>query len=257
MATVFVMSESMAELLNDDGTADQGFNVGANKQMAVKFSFDHSLTVAYAKIYVQNVGTTGMIVRVFDNDGPNEMPGTQLAQFQYPAASIVQGWNYIALPADIDVTDGQFYIGILDVANASAIGLDTSSNGHSYKKIGTEWEPVTEGEIMIRAIVEYDTPNNDNVVPVYTLSATNYPNPFNPETTINYSVPTTGHTTLKIYNLKGEVVRTLVNDVRQAGNYSVVWNGTDDRNRSVASGIYLYRLENNGKSHIGKMLLSK
>jgi len=251
------MPESTVELLNDDGTSDQGFNVGANKQMAVKFNFSHSLTVEYAKIYVQNVGTTALIVRVFDNDGPDGMPGTQLAQLQYPATSIVEGWNYIELPADIAVTDGQFYIGILDVANASAIGLDTSTNGHSYKKIGTEWEPVTEGEIMIRAIVYYDTPVDDNVIPIYTLSATNYPNPFNPETTINYSVPTTGYTTLKIYNLKGELVRTLVNDVREAGKYNVVWNGIDDRGRTVSSGIYLYRLENNGKKLTGKMLLAK
>ncbi|HNZ45261.1 MAG TPA: FlgD immunoglobulin-like domain containing protein, partial [Candidatus Syntrophosphaera thermopropionivorans] len=85
----------------------------------------------------------------------------------------------------------------------------------------------------------------------------NYPNPFNPETTISFSVPTSGYTTLKIYNLKGEVVRTLVNDVREAGKYNVVWNGTDDRGRTVSSGIYLYRLENNGKKLTGKMLLAK
>ncbi|MBP7899282.1 MAG: hypothetical protein KAZ81_01090, partial [Candidatus Syntrophosphaera sp.] len=56
---------------------------------------------------------------------------------------------------------------------------------------------------------------------------------------------------------KGEVVRTLVNDVREAGKYNVVWNGTDDRGRTVSSGIYLYRLENNGKKLTGKMLLAK
>jgi hypothetical protein len=259
VVTVFVMPESMVELSHDDGTADQGFNVGANKQMAVKFSFNRSLTVKYAKIYIQNVGNAGLIVRVFDNDGPDGMPGSQLAQYSYPVASLVQGWNYIELPPDIDVQDGQFYIGILDVANGSAIGLDTSTSGNSFKKMGTttNWEPITEGELMIRAIVWYDTPNDDNVIPVYTLSATNYPNPFNPETTISFSVPTSGYTTLKIYNLKGEVVRTLVNDVREAGKYNVVWNGTDDRGRTVSSGIYLYRLENNGKKLTGKMLLAK
>jgi hypothetical protein len=256
VVTAFVMPAMHAELMHDDGTAEQGFNVGSTRQMAVKHSYAGSVTVKYAKIYVHTVGTAGIIVRVFDNDGTDGMPGTQLAQYQYPAASIVEGWNYVTLPAGIVVTDGQFYLAILETTNASAIGLDTSSNGYSYQRI-TNWEPVTTGEIMLRAIVEHGTANDDNVTPVYTLAANNYPNPFNPETTIAFSVPAAGATTLKIYNLKGQVVRTLVNDVREAGNHSVVWNGKDDNGNSVASGMYFYRVNHNDKSITRKMLLAK
>ncbi len=144
----------------------------------------------------------------------------------------------------------------METTNASAIGLDTSANGNSYKKI-TDWEPVTNGEIMLRAIVEYGTSSDDPMIPVLTLDANNYPNPFTPETTIAYSVPKAGPASLKIYNTKGQLVRTLVDDVREAGKHSVVWNGKDNRGNSVASGLYFYRLSSDGNTVTRKMLLAK
>ncbi len=255
--TAFVLPTMHAELFHDDGTAEQGFNVGSTRQMAVKHSYNQAVTVKYAKVYVHTLGTAGIILRVFDNDGANGMPGTQLAQYQYPAASVVEGWNWVSLPADINVADGEFYLAILETTNASAIGLDTSSNGYSYQRLTTTWDPVTTGEIMLRAIVQYYTANDDDVTPAYTLAANNYPNPFNPETTIAFSVPTTGPASLKIYNLKGQLIRTLVDDVREAGNHTVVWNGKDSNDSSVSSGLYFYRLTNDGKTITRKMLLSK
>ncbi|HNT52239.1 MAG TPA: T9SS type A sorting domain-containing protein, partial [Candidatus Syntrophosphaera sp.] len=255
--TAFVMPDMHAELSHDDGTSEQGFNVGSTRQMAVKHTYSGAVTVKYAKVYVHTVGTAGIIIRVFDNDGANGMPGTQLAQYQYPAASVVEGWNWIALPADINVDDGQFYIGILETTNACAIGLDTSSNGFSYQRLTTTWEPVTSGEIMLRAIVQYYTDNDDDSIPALKLAASNYPNPFNPETTISYSVPKSGAASLKVYNLKGQVIRTLVSNVMEAGNYSVVWNGKDDNGNAVSSGVYFYRLDNDGQTVTRKMLLAK
>lgn len=257
VVSAFVLPAMHAELSHDDGTAEQGISVGSTRQMAVKHSYNGSVTVKYAKIFVHTPGAAGIIVRVYDNDGASGMPGTQLAQYQYPAASIVPGWNYVTLPAGIVVADGQFYIGILETTNASQIGLDTSSNGYSYQRLTTLWEPVSTGEIMIRAIVEHGVANDDNVTPVYTLAASNYPNPFNPETTIAFSVPVTGPTTLKIYNLKGQMVRNLVNDAREAGNHTVVWNGKDDNGNSVSSGMYFYRVSNDNKTITRKMLLAK
>lgn len=257
IVTTFVMPAMHTELSHDDGTAEQGYTVGSNRQMAVKHNFNQSVTVKYAKIFVHTPGSAGIIVRVFDNDGTGGMPGTQMAQYQYPAASITPGWNYVTLPAGIVAADGQFYIAILETTNASQIGLDTASNGFSYTRTGTTWDPLTTGELMIRAIVEYTTDNDDNVAPVFTLDARNFPNPFNPETTISFSVPVSGPTTLKVYNLKGQVIRTLVNDAREAGRHSVVWNGKDDNGNSVSSGMYFFRVHNDGKHVTRKMLLSK
>jgi len=70
----------------------------------------------------------------------------------------------------------------------------------------------------------------------------NYPNPFNPETSIDYELPTVSNVKLSIYNLQGQRVRTLVNRAQPAGRYQVTWDGTDDNGVQVASGVYFYRL---------------
>jgi hypothetical protein len=70
----------------------------------------------------------------------------------------------------------------------------------------------------------------------------NYPNPFNTSTTICYSLPTSADIRLNIYNLKGEKVRTLINQHQSAGTFEISWNGCNDNNIRVASGIYIYRM---------------
>ncbi|GEM_PF-5925545 len=89
------------------------------------------------------------------------------------------------------------------------------------------------------------------------LSAVNYPNPFNPVTTISYSLPQQGTVQLDIYNVRGQRVRSLVNGTMPAGAQQAVWNGTDDHGAPVASGCYLYRLQSCGQTVSGRMLLLK
>jgi hypothetical protein len=88
----------------------------------------------------------------------------------------------------------------------------------------------------------------------------NYPNPFNPTTTISFSLNTeiNEDTKLIIYNLKGQKIKTLINETISAGEHSIVWDGTDESNQPVSSGIYFYRLINDvNKSNIKKMLIIK
>ncbi len=86
----------------------------------------------------------------------------------------------------------------------------------------------------------------------------NYPNPFNPSTTIGYQLPEAGRVSLVIYDLTGNVVSTLVNESQPAGYYQTVWNGRDQRGVPVATGVYFYRLKAGAefvKTH--KMVLMK
>ncbi|RMD93091.1 MAG: T9SS C-terminal target domain-containing protein, partial [Calditrichaeota bacterium] len=71
---------------------------------------------------------------------------------------------------------------------------------------------------------------------------TNYPNPFNSNTFISYQLPVSVKVTLKIYNLLGDVVSTLVDEIQTAGEYRVVWDGRDSEGHLVASGLYFYQL---------------
>ena len=102
------------------------------------------------------------------------------------------------------------------------------------------------------------TDADDPVVPVLTTALhPNYPNPFNPETTISYSLEHSGNVRLEVYNVKGQLIRTLVNENKPAGNHKVIWNGVDNSNRPVASGIYYYRLTAGKYSGSRRMILMK
>jgi len=86
----------------------------------------------------------------------------------------------------------------------------------------------------------------------------NYPNPFNPATTIRFTVgPGAAHVTLKVYNLLGQEIRTLIDEVRPAGPGSVVWDGRDRHGREVGSGVFFYRLQAGVDVQTRKMLLLK
>lgn len=85
----------------------------------------------------------------------------------------------------------------------------------------------------------------------------NYPNPFNPETTISFSLPQTAPAKLEIFNVKGQIVRTLLKAELSRGEHKVVWNGLDDRNKPVGSGVYLYRLSSNKSIRTRRMMLIK
>jgi hypothetical protein len=100
-------------------------------------------------------------------------------------------------------------------------------------------------------------------LPMVTELTGNYPNPFNPITNIIFSLKTDSKVSLSIYNIRGQKVRTLVNDNLHAGYHSVIWNGTDESGKSVSSGVYFSRFDtvdrnDNGKyTSIKKMILLK
>jgi hypothetical protein len=85
----------------------------------------------------------------------------------------------------------------------------------------------------------------------------NYPNPFNPSTTIKYAIPFEGKVMLKIYNSVGEEVAVLVNTVQNPGNYQIDWNGRNNQNMLVPSGVYIYRIETENFTSSKKMLMLK
>ncbi|NOY60438.1 MAG: S8 family serine peptidase [Calditrichaeota bacterium] len=90
----------------------------------------------------------------------------------------------------------------------------------------------------------------------YTLEQ-NYPNPFNPTTTITYRMPRAGKVKIEIYNMLGQRIRTLVERNVPAGNYQVTWDAKDDFGKSVATGMYLYRMQSGDFSAMRKLILLK
>ena len=90
----------------------------------------------------------------------------------------------------------------------------------------------------------------------YTLSQ-NYPNPFNPSTRIKYHLPVSCHVSLCVYNVKGQIVKILLDGHKSAGYYSTQWNATDEHGNRVSSGVYFYELRAEDFSAIKKMVLAQ
>jgi len=101
------------------------------------------------------------------------------------------------------------------------------------------------------------THSGNDIIPISMPTMYNYPNPFNPETTISLNIIEDDNYTLKIYNSKGQFVKTLFSDRLNIGTKNIIWNGLDAKNEQVSSGIYFYKLENTKISIIKKMLLLK
>ncbi|KAA3597433.1 MAG: T9SS C-terminal target domain-containing protein [Calditrichaeota bacterium] len=100
---------------------------------------------------------------------------------------------------------------------------------------------------------------SENVIPNVFKLKQNYPNPFNPTTTIEYWIPEMENhlVSLKIFNLLGQEVKTLVNETQMSGIYSVDWNGTNNFGKKVSSGIYFYKINAGSYSEVKKLLLLK
>lgn len=99
--------------------------------------------------------------------------------------------------------------------------------------------------------------NSNDVIETTNFALTNYPNPFNPETNISFYLEKETSVNLAIYNLKGQKVRTLIQSNLSSGNQTIVWKGKNDAGKSVASGLYFYKLEIEKGTQVQKMMLMK
>jgi hypothetical protein len=83
----------------------------------------------------------------------------------------------------------------------------------------------------------------------------NYPNPFNPYTVLNFTLPFSSFVELSISDITGQQVRSLINEEKRSGKYSVIWDTRDDSGRPASSGVYFYRIRANNFSMVKKMIL--
>jgi len=271
-ANAYILHENEEEFFHDDGTSESGYNVGATNNMVVKFSpdFDNTLTLTFLKLYVHELNTGDVIFRFWDDDGENGLPGTLFDQFFYPAVNLHSGWNLIQLPElyQLEFTNGSFYCGIFEMENLSAIGLDENGFGHSYTFVYGSWELLETGNIMLRVIGEYSTGVGEELISDFEFFLTNSPNPFSSQTTISFNISNekkqqNEQTIIEIFNIKGQKIKALECfnsfDAQATKSLSqIVWNGTDESNKPVNSGIYFYRLKSeNFASPVRKMVLMR
>ena len=198
-------------------------------------------------------------------DGTTLVTEKEVANFSEGNWKTVVFDNFV--PID---TDKEYYVGYLissygGVLPATYHDDGPRNEGGAYISIGGELTPLNSTifnfNFCIQGIAISTNPSgsDNDVVPLsVNVLNENYPNPFNPTTTISYNLAENSNVELSIYNLKGQKVCTLVNTIQESGYYEIVWNGMDDAGKNVSSGIYLFKL--NAGSHytsIKKMILLK
>ncbi len=136
---------------------------------------------------------------------------------------------------------------------------DLNGNGEPELLIAYEdgdslqnWIVMIEGN----GVTGFELNPGQKVLKTYTLKQ-NYPNPFNPSTTISFTIPSTEKITLKIYDMMGREVKTLINETMPSGTHVVTWDGTDNKGTPMASGVYLYILKAGNHTLSKKMTLMK
>ncbi|MBD3340003.1 MAG: T9SS type A sorting domain-containing protein [Candidatus Lokiarchaeota archaeon] len=130
-----------------------------------------------------------------------------------------------------------------------AIPFIADLDGDGYKDIAAPMIRLNEIWITRTSTNPFTSMRSSIVsIPTKYYLSQNYPNPFNPETKINFQIPKSGKVTVKIYDILGREVKTLVDDFYYAGNYNISWDGSDELGNSVASGVYFYQLQAKGVS---------
>jgi hypothetical protein len=159
-------------------------------------------------------------------------------------AAVVLEDGVTMIPAYIDEVN---YLGTLEVRAWTAETNQTTTITE-FKKEDVDY--------YYYSMVDDDNQEN-NEVSIPRLTANNYPNPFNPETTISYYVPKETDVEIAIFNCKGQKVSTLVNEVISSGTHNVLWSGNDGNGKQVTSGVYFYRVKTADNTLIHKMILMK
>jgi len=147
----------------------------------------------------------------------------------------------ITNPSQLSFTDTNVVIDI--TYNYFVSAIYTNPVGESTPTNTVTGHPVSDyDEVLLPTITQLDG---------------NYPNPFNPETIIRFAVAKDDNVVINVYNVSGQLVRSLVNGSYKVGNHQAVWNGRDNSGRPVSSGIYFYRMNTSEYVAVKKMLLLK
>ena len=153
--------------------------------------------------------------------------------------------------------NGDFLSFYDDVMSRSYVDYDILQGNYTYT-VSAVYQPVIESAHSNQAFVTVDiTSEADELISSITALKGNYPNPFNPETRISFSLDKSQNVSIEIYNIKGQKVKTLVNGELPAKNHVIIWRGDDDFGKSVGSGVYFYKMKTGNYTETKKMLMLK
>ena len=159
-------------------------------------------------------------------------------------------------PLFINPENGDFHF----FANSPCINAGTpDTTGLNLPEYDLDGNPRIYEDIIDIGCYEWQgTGTIDEYISIASSKLSNYPNPFNPSTTIKFSIENDSKVKLTIYNIKGQKIKILTHDKFNKGYHSIIWYGDDENSNSVSSGVYLYKLNINGKTEaLKKCILLK
>ncbi len=260
-----------AYIFNLDGTKQTGWPVDIDNGESF-FNPNHTSVSVYGTPVIADIDQNGVAEIIFTN-----------YRGIMHALDVRSGKNIMGFPIDtnIDIVHSQSPV-INDVDNDGDLELIYIGHngivhvwdapGHYYAPSYLYWYHPYGNEkhsgrldtLHLNVISAIDDSDDNANIPDRFYVKPNYPNPFNPSTTIRFGLPSPAYVELSVYNLLGQKVSSLISELRPAGRQEAVWNGTNQSGQRLASGLYIYRLEAQTKdnqrqlfSKSGKMILLK
>ncbi|WP_456442796.1 T9SS type A sorting domain-containing protein, partial [Caldithrix abyssi] len=266
-----VIPATIWELAYDRSMPDTVIVAPVNKLVYVKFTpIAYPMDLKGFKVALDTTGTNVVGAYQFtfwDDDGVDSLPGTRLRYLNKSGLGF--GFNRLIFDDSIAVDSGSIYIGLKRFGSGPKIFAESDSiDGHTY--VDTDTGTIVQADLDALVHAYFDTSRTDFPTGLYDKNmplvasryylGRNFPNPFNPTTTIPFVIPDYARgqkVTINIYNVLGQKVATVFDGVAKVGLNTVKWDGTNLSGRPVGSGIYIYQLKGKNVSLQRRMLLIK
>ena len=226
------------------------------------FSFVPSSSSFYLAWHGQNSSIDDIFAARFNMDGTLGNPSLPLLPPTNLSATIINSHNiyleWLAPPINCIM---HFYV-YRDGTRLNEIAFDSTCYLDENITVGTHtyyattlynWGESAPSNVVTMNILAEEDPTSS----LSTLSIKNYPNPFNPSTSIQYSIPKSGNVAITIYNAKGQLVKQLLKESKKEGNYTILWDGKNQAGQIMNSGIYYCQVKMKSESSTTRLVLMK
>lgn len=251
-SSLFAANTLHVSNVTDDGAGNVSFTLGYNFDVEVAgFQFDLLSDGAFMLADATGGACTDSGFMVSTN------ASGRVIGFSLTGATISPGMgDFITLTGTYDTALAGTVVSVTAVEDCDSDG-DAACDSDDTRMVLSDTGAAALESSFITSSWTVGDGTLDNEQPLeFSLSA-NYPNPFNPTTTIDYSIATAGDVSIVVYDMMGREVRSLVADFATPGSYSVVWDATNNEGLSVAAGMYVYKMTSSDFVEVNKMLLVK
>jgi hypothetical protein len=240
------------------GTLLAGASVPENATAKAELSYE-ATDKATASLALNLDASADMNVAVFKIKYDTE-------KFSFGEAKATERLQGVTVVSDANETDGIYTIVLINTEGGQIVKGSGAILNIQVSAVGEKFDGVGEISLLnasfdtgVSAEISREVLSPKALLPKAFALSQNYPNPFNPSTTIAYDIPEGDNiqVQLKVYNMRGQLVRTLVEETKSEGSYQIQWDGSDNYGRRVSSGVYFYRIKAGEFSKTRKMVILK